>query len=74
MTIIVCFCQCVLNDNNLKGNNPMQTLSQASMTNRLKMQASEIGFDNHYKHPLMMAFNLKVSQASYPIILKQVPI
>lgn len=52
----------------------MQTLSQASMTNRLKMQASEIGFDNHYKHPLMMAFNLKVSQASYPIILKQVPI
>lgn len=35
------------------------------------MQADELRFDEHYIHPLIMTFNLNISQTSSSIRLKQ---
>lgn len=69
--------QCAFDDDNINGNfydklnetffydtTSMHPLSQESMTKWLKIQANKLGFSNHWKHAMMMEFNLKIYQYS----------
>lgn len=44
------------------------------ISKRLNIQVDKLGFDDHYKHPLMMVLNVNKSQASSLGIFKKVHI